>query len=155
MPFTPFDQNDFELMISVQEGEQLPSRLLEKISALLEALGAYPEFNLNFFRTRIVRRPEMRGNRGLVFGPARTAPQHWYTYVVGGDQDQVQLNIGMWTSHIRVGLGFMIGRQVHPKIPAFHLFRRSSVCARRCRLGTHSSSASRETDLPSKTAATQ
>jgi hypothetical protein len=62
----------------------------------------------------------MRGNRGLVFGPARSGRQHWYPFVVGGDQDQVQLNIGMWTSHIRVGLGFMIGRQVQPKIPAFH-----------------------------------
>jgi hypothetical protein len=65
----------------------------------------------------------MRGDAGLVFGQARAADQHWYTSVVGGDQDEVQLNIGMFETHIRVGLGFQMGRQVKPKIPAFRLFQ--------------------------------
>lgn len=65
----------------------------------------------------------MRGDSGLVFGPARSGDQHWYLYVVGGDGDEVQLNIGMWPDYIRVGLGFQIGRTARPKIPAFRLFQ--------------------------------
>jgi hypothetical protein len=65
----------------------------------------------------------MRGESGLVFGHARAGEKHWYLYVVGGDQDQVQFNIGMYRHHMRVGLGFQIGRQVNPKIPAFHLLQ--------------------------------
>jgi hypothetical protein len=37
--------------------------------------------------------------------------------------DQVQLNIGMFPEYLRVGLDFMIGRQVKPKIPAFNVFQ--------------------------------
>jgi len=65
----------------------------------------------------------MRGRDGLVFGPPRADDVHWYLYIDGGDQDQVQLNIGMWPQYIRVGLGFQIGRQVSPKMPAFQLLQ--------------------------------
>jgi hypothetical protein len=65
----------------------------------------------------------MRGEDGLVFGHARSweGGKHWYLYNVGGDQDMVQLNIGMCRGYIRVGLGFQIGRQVAPKMPGFQL----------------------------------
>jgi hypothetical protein len=46
MPFTPFDEGDFNLMATVQEREPLPLGLLTKIDELRESLGAYPEFNL-------------------------------------------------------------------------------------------------------------
>jgi hypothetical protein len=65
----------------------------------------------------------MKGKNGLVFGRARWAYQHWFLFDVGGDANQVQLNIGMFPKHIRVGLGFMIGRQVAPKPPAFQVFQ--------------------------------
>jgi hypothetical protein len=65
----------------------------------------------------------MRGADGLVFGNPRAYGGHWFLFVVGGDQDQVQLNIGMFAEYIRVGLGFMIGRQVAPKIPAFYILQ--------------------------------
>ena len=65
----------------------------------------------------------MRGRHGLVFGPARWDDEHWYFFDVGGDQNQVQLNIGMFPGHIRTGLGFMIGRQIAPKPPAFQVFQ--------------------------------
>lgn len=65
----------------------------------------------------------MRGHNGLVFGPARWVERHWFLFDVGGDQNQIQLNIGMFPSHVRVGLGFMIGRQVSPKPPAFRVFQ--------------------------------
>jgi len=122
MPFTPFDANDFALMGNVAYGS-IPTALSTKIEELRRELGTFPEYQLNFFRKRIVRRPGMRGANGLVFGPPRSDDKHWYLYIVGGDQDQVQLNIGMWPEYIRVGMGFMIGRQVSPKIPAFHLFQ--------------------------------
>lgn len=96
---------------------------MSKTEALRKALGTFPEFDLEFFRHRLARRPGMRGQDGLVFRPARWTDQHWYLYDVGGDQAQVQLNIGMFQSHIRVGLGFMIGRQVAPKPPAFQVFQ--------------------------------
>jgi hypothetical protein len=90
---------------------------------LRQGLGSFPEFQLDFFRHRIVRRPKMRGTDGLVFGRPRPGPGHWYLYDVGGDQDQVQLNIGMFAEYIRVGMAFMIGPQVAPKIPAFYLLQ--------------------------------
>lgn len=102
---------------------QMPTSLKDKIDSLRYELGEFPEFQLAKFKHRIVRRPEMRGRDGLIFGPARATDRHWYLYTVGGDQDQVQLNIGMYRRHMRVGLGFQIGRQVNPKIPAFHLFQ--------------------------------
>jgi hypothetical protein len=122
MAFIPFDAFDFKQMKSVAYGS-IPAPLNQKIEDLRTDLGTFPEFELDFFKKRIVRRPGMRGSSGLVFGPPRSDDRHWYLYVVGGDQDQVQLNIGMWAEYIRVGLGFMIGRQVSPKIPAFNLFQ--------------------------------
>jgi hypothetical protein len=122
MPFTPFDRSDFAQMSNVSSAS-IPASLSTKIEELRKGLGAFPEYQLDFFSKRIVRRPSMRGRDGLVFGPPRSDEKHWYLYVVGGDQDQVQLNIGMWPEYIRVGLGFMIGRQVSPKIPAFLLFQ--------------------------------
>lgn len=120
--FKPFDQSDFDMM-SMARCHQPVKALEAKTEALRKALGKFPEFELRFFRSRLARRPRMRGNQGLVFGPARWDDQHWYFFDVGGDQNHVQLNVGMFPSHIRVGLGFMIGRQVTPKPPAFQVFQ--------------------------------
>jgi hypothetical protein len=122
MAFVPFYEQDFALMSTVRK-DAIPAALEAKISDLRQELGQFPEYQLDFFSKRIVRRPNMRGDSGLVFGPPRSGAGHWYLYVVGGDQDQVQLNIGMFTTYIRVGLGFQIGRQVSPKMPAFQLFQ--------------------------------
>lgn len=125
MPFMPFDSHDFADTANIRNG-QIPSRLRSKIDDLRHGLGTFPEFQLDFFRLRIVRRPGMRGSMGdrLVFGhPRADFDGHWYLYNVGGDGDQVQLNIGMFADYIRVGMGFMIGRQVSPKIPAFYVLQ--------------------------------
>ncbi len=122
MSFAPFDRADFKLMQDVRYKEP-PEELQLKTETLRNALGEFPEFGLDFFRYRLARRLKMRGRHGLVFGPARWDEQHWYLFDVGGDQNQVQLNIGMFPDHIRIGLGFMIGRQVAPKPPAFHVFQ--------------------------------
>lgn len=122
MSFTPFDINDFNLMNHVSS-DSIPPILKNKIEELRKGLGIYPEYQIEFFSKRIVRRPTMRGHDGLVFGPPRNDEKHWYLYVVGGNQDQIQLNIGMFPDYIRVGLGFMIGCQVSPKIPAFQIFQ--------------------------------
>ncbi|MDI7259172.1 MAG: hypothetical protein QME90_04525, partial [Thermodesulfobacteriota bacterium] len=111
MPFTLFNKDDFALMTNVTY-RSIPPPLEVKIEELRNGLGQFPEYQIDFFSKRIVRRPAMRGRDGLVFGPPRSDEKHWYLYVVGGDQDQVQLNIGMWPDYIRVGLGFQIGRQV-------------------------------------------
>jgi hypothetical protein len=123
MSFASFDSSDFDQTATISDGGPIPYPLAEKIKALREGLGAYPEFELEFFRKRIVRRPGMRGSDGLVFGPPRAYEGHWFLFVVGGDQDQVQLNIGMFKDYIRVGIGFQIGRQVAPKIPAFYVLQ--------------------------------
>lgn len=120
--FKSFTTDDFERMASVRH--EAPSEDLKaKTEALRVELGEFPEFALEFFRHRLARRPRMKGRQGLVFGPARWYDQHWFLFDVGGDQAQVQLNIGMFPTHIRVGLGFMIGRQVVPKPPAFQVFQ--------------------------------
>lgn len=123
MPFTPFDADDFAQTTALADGETIPKILAGKIDDLRREIGAFPEFQLDFFRKRIVRRPRMRGCEGLVFGNPRVWEGHWFFFVVGGDQDQVQLNIGMYGDYIRVGMGFMIGRQVAPKIPAFYILQ--------------------------------
>jgi len=123
MPFTPFDAADFAQTAALPYGGPIPDRLATKIEDLRQELASFPEFQLDFFRKRIVRRPGMRGYGGLVFGYPRVYDGHWFLFVVGGDQDQVQLNIGMFEDYIRVGMGFMIGRQVAPKIPAFYVLQ--------------------------------
>jgi hypothetical protein len=124
MKFTPFDQQDFDLMKQVAHKHALPTLLERKINALRTGLCAFPEFELEFFSKRIRRRPKMRGHKGgLILGPPRADDKHWYLFNASGDQDQVQLNIGMWQEYIRVGLGFQIGRQVRPKPPAFQVFQ--------------------------------
>ena len=120
--FTPFVQSDFELVQRLSKDEP-NSQLASKTEALRKALDGFPEFSLDYFKHKITRRPRMKGRGGMVFGNARWENNYWYFYNVGGDQDQVQLNIGMSPSHIRVGLGFMIGRQVVPKPPAFNVFQ--------------------------------
>lgn len=105
LSFTPFDRGDFTQIRSVASGS-MPPTLKAKIDSLRQSLGAYPEFDLKTFSSRVVRRPNVRGDAGLVLGQARAVDQHWFTYVVGGDQDEVQLNIGMFETHIRVGIGF-------------------------------------------------
>lgn len=123
MPFTSFNTADFSQTGALRPGEPIPDPLASKIEDLRQGLGAFPEFQLDFFRKRIVRRPGMRGQGGLVFGSPRVYEGHWFFFIVGGDQDQVQLNIGMFENYIRVGMGFMIGRQVAPKIPAFYVLQ--------------------------------
>lgn len=123
MPFTPFSHADFSDVATLRSGQPPPQPLLAKTEDLRTALGTYPEFELEFFKHRLARRPSMRGRNGLVFGQARWGEQHWFLFDVGGDQNQVQLNVGMFPTHVRVGLGFMIGRQVAPKPPAFHVFQ--------------------------------
>lgn len=122
MAFVPFSRTDFQAMQGVRKDTPHPG-LEVKITELRKSLGRFPELEFEHFRKRIVRRPTMRGRNGLVFGPPKWYDQHWFLFNVGGDQDQVQLNIGMWSGHTRVGLGFMVGRQVKPKIPAFQLFQ--------------------------------
>ncbi len=123
MLFEPFTVKDFRLMQSAKAGSPIPE-LDEKINHLRNELGEFPEFHPDFFRLRIARRPTERKMSRLIFGKARWHyNQHWFLYNVRGDQDQVQLNIGMFPTHIRVGLGFMIGRQVKPKPPAFYVFQ--------------------------------
>lgn len=122
MSFSPFAEADFQRMTTLRH-KAPPADLESKTEALRTELGGFPEFALDFFRHRLARRPSMRGRQGLVFGPARWDNQHWYLFDVGGDQNQAQLNIGMFPTHIRVGLGFMIGRQVAPKPPAFRVFQ--------------------------------
>jgi len=123
MAFQSFNASDFLQCGTITTGGPIPNPLDAKIQELRKGLDNFPEFKLDFFKKRIVRRPAMRGDGGLVFGQPRAYDGHWFTFVVGGDQDQVQLNIGMFKDYIRVGLGFMMGRQVAPKIPAFHVLQ--------------------------------
>lgn len=122
MPFTPFTQSDFFSLQEVSKNNS-PDSLRLKIDDLREGLAQFPEYNLDFFKNRIARRPGMRGSGGLVFGEPHFEDKYWFLYTVGGDQDQVQLNIAMFPEYIRVGLGFMMGRQDIPKMPAFHVFQ--------------------------------
>jgi hypothetical protein len=108
-------------MEEVRRGD-MPSALGEKIDAFLTALCEFPEYNFSFFKTRIVRRP-VGAYKGRVWGSPRDDDKHWYTYIRGGDADEVQLNVGMYPEHVRVGLGFQVGRTVKLKIPAFRVFQ--------------------------------
>jgi hypothetical protein len=54
---------------------------------------------------------------------AVSSDKHWFIYNRGGNEDEVQLNIGMWRDQIHVGVAFMIGQQGIPKNPASHVFQ--------------------------------
>lgn len=75
MVFDPFSRQDFELMKSVQK-DSIPPQLETKINELRQDLDQFPEFQLDFFKKRIVRRPGMRGDGGPVFGQPRGEPEH-------------------------------------------------------------------------------
>ena len=136
MPFTPFNQRDFEQTAQLSDGGNIEEPLATKIAELRNGLDAFPEFKLDFFRRRLVRRPRMKGadrpifgdperDEGdrLVFGAPKVEQGHWYLVSVGGDQDEVQLNIGMFEEYVRVGMGFIFGKQMVPKIPAFRVLQ--------------------------------
>lgn len=118
-PFAPFTATDFSQVAHLVWGGAIPSPLRDKIDALRTELGGFKEFAPDYFRCRIARKENAKYAEGLVFGGPRVQDGHWFLYNVGGDQDQVQLNIGMYKDLIRVGLGFMLGRAARPKPPAF------------------------------------
>ena len=123
MPSTPFETQDFAQTAKIS-GDLIPEPLATKINEFRHGLGSFPEFELDFFRKRVRRHPEMRGKDGLVFGrPRAIYDGHWFLFTVGGDQDEVQLGVGMWSDKIRVGMGFQIGRQVEPKMPVFRVLQ--------------------------------
>ncbi len=66
----------------------IPPELKSKINELRNELGTYPEFNLDLFTKRIVRRPAMKGKSGLVFREPKSYDKHWFINTTGGDQDQ-------------------------------------------------------------------
>jgi hypothetical protein len=123
MSFAPFTTADSQQTAALAHGDTTPNPLGEKMEGLRQDLCDLPEFQLDFFRKRIVRRPRMHGSGRLVLGKPKVYDGHWFFFVVGGDQDQVQFNVGMFDDYIRVGLGFMIGRQVAPKMPAVQVLQ--------------------------------
>ncbi|MDP8237564.1 MAG: hypothetical protein P9X24_00610 [Candidatus Hatepunaea meridiana] len=127
MAFSPFTKEDFELM-EQEKKKPIPKPLENKINELRNELDNFTEFKLEYFEKHIVRK-KMRSRDDLVFGHPRGSSKHWFLFNVGGDQNQVQLNIGMWSEFIRVGLGFQIGRQVNPKPPAFQVLQ-TFLCIR-------------------------
>lgn len=46
------------------------------------------------------------------FGNFAVSPNHWYTFSNGG-RIEAQFNVGMWTTHVRVGMGFEFTKRVH------------------------------------------
>ncbi len=64
MPFTQFNADDFAQMRNVTKN-YIPPSLGAKIEELRRELGTFPEYQLDFFRKRIVRRPSMRGQMAL------------------------------------------------------------------------------------------
>jgi hypothetical protein len=54
---------------------------------------------------RARRRWKARAVSAEAFGNFATDPKHWYTFHHGG-RKEAQFNIGLYTSHLRVGLGF-------------------------------------------------
>ena len=48
------------------------------------------------------------------FGNFAVSPNHWYTFSNGG-RIEAQFNVGMWTTHVRVGMGFEFTKRMHGK----------------------------------------
>jgi len=51
------------------------------------------------------RRWKARTAETDAFGNFATDPEHWYTFHHGG-RNEAQFNVGLWTTYLRVGLGF-------------------------------------------------
>jgi hypothetical protein len=56
-----------EVSTSIPLNGPIPQPLAGKITDLRQDLGLFLEFQLDFFRRHVVRRPGMRGSDGLVF----------------------------------------------------------------------------------------
>jgi hypothetical protein len=54
------------------------------------------------------------------FGSFATEPRHWYTFNHGG-RNEAQLNIGHFSTHLRLGLGFEFSMKEHGDPAAVHL----------------------------------
>ena len=54
------------------------------------------------------------------FGTFATSYKHWYTYNHGG-RNEAQFNIGLFTTHLRIGLGFEFTRKKGGNPKAVHL----------------------------------
>src|SRR5581483_1238871 len=87
----PFDAGDFAQTAKLHENTPVPETLRNKIDALRHDLDTFPEFKLDFFSKRIVRR-NMVGKDGRVFGRPHASDGHWYLFIVNGENDGVQLN---------------------------------------------------------------
>ena len=54
---------------------------------------------------KVRRRWKARSSSADAFGTFATDPRHWYSFHHGG-RNEAQFNVGMFTTHFRVGLGF-------------------------------------------------
>jgi hypothetical protein len=120
--YMPFQESDFALMSKV-DNETIPEVLSDKVEKIRGSLAQYPEFQFGPFKRHVLRRPEMNSRDGFIFAPPVVSKAHWYCYSIGGEEDQVHLNFGMWPTHVRVGMGFTVGRQARPTLPAFRQFQ--------------------------------
>lgn len=53
-------------------------------------------------------KPRARGNEA--FGTIATEPRHWYTFNHGG-RNEAQFNVGLYTTHFRIGIGFEFSKK--------------------------------------------
>jgi hypothetical protein len=121
--FALFDEKDLELTRRLTPDEPMPPELADKIETLRRALSQYPEFQVSSFKRHLLRRGDTVATDHVVFSPPQKHAGHWYSYSMGGEFDQVHLNIGMWPTHFRVGLGFAVGQSVKSALPAFRQFQ--------------------------------
>jgi hypothetical protein len=54
---------------------------------------------------KVRRRWKARVANSEAFGTFATDPKHWYTFHHGG-RNEAQFNLGFYTTHVRIGLGF-------------------------------------------------
>lgn len=120
-----FTEEDFKLMNNVRNEQSCPQDLKEKIARLRHELSAFPEFNLPYFDRRIRKFGSMKRQTGnMLFGEPHFGEKYWYLFNVGGEGDQMQLNIGMSPDYLRVGVAFIAsGKAVARRLPGFERFK--------------------------------
>lgn len=102
-----FDQQSFR-DLSGTDKDQAERLFVRKVAALHQYLNTAS--SVAGLQARRGRWSSPRSD--LAFQNKKFEPEHWYTFNVGG-RAEAQLNVGMYPTHLRIGLGFEFTEREH------------------------------------------
>lgn len=112
----PISEAQF-LDLATPDEEEIKRRCIGYVRSLHAYLNQLPCLS---DLQRVRRRWKARTTSTDAFGTFATDPQHWYTFHHGG-RNEAQFNVGLHTTHLRVGMGFEFSQKKGGDPTAVHL----------------------------------